>query len=299
MTTIKRMSEDNVYLNGQIVPAEDAKISVSDAGLLHGASTFTTMLAHNGLVFRFDRHLQRLMDTVDLLGLRTDATPEQLQAATYDLLRANGLAEARLRITLTPGGVRDDQPTTIITAEALPDYPASWYEKGITVIVTSFKQSPGEIVYGYKTGCYLPRILARREAAAAGAEEALWYTTGSYLAEACLNNVFLVLKGRVHTPSTETPVLPGVVRDTVLELCESMDIPHDAKTPLTVTEMLAAEEIFLTGSCSGIRPVIKVERHDIGDGRPGELTRRIMAAYRELLDAECAGPGQQDTSTDS
>jgi branched-chain amino acid aminotransferase len=290
------MSEDNVYLNGRIVPAGAAAVSVFDAGLLHGASTFTTMLAHNGVVFRFERHLARLTDTVKLLKLRTDATAETLRAGTHELLRANGLSEARLRITITPGSPREDRPTTVISAEPLPDYPAWWYERGIPVVVTSFKQAPGDVVYGYKTGCYLPRILARQEAAAKGAEEALWFTTANFLAEACFCNVFLVLGGKVVTPPIDTPVLPGVLREAVLELCSRLGVPHDDQTRLTVKEMLAAEEVFLTGSCSGVRPVIKIERHDVGEGRPGDVTRHIMSEYRQLLDAECAGPGSPDTS---
>ena len=99
------MSEQNIYLNGKIVPAGDAKISVADAGFLHGASVFTTMLAHNGAVFRLERHLRRLMDTVRLFGLQVDATPESLRGGVGELLAANGLSEARVRITLSPGPV--------------------------------------------------------------------------------------------------------------------------------------------------------------------------------------------------
>jgi len=282
------MANDNVYLNGKIVPHSQAAISVSDAGLLHGASTFTTMLARNGVIFRLDRHLKRLLETVELLGLKTDITGEQLTDACYELLAANALAEARMRITLTPGSIRQAKPTTVVTADPLGDYPAEWYTKGIDVEVTSFKQLPGDVSYGYKTGCYLPRILARQEAAAKHAAEALWFTTSNYLAEACFNNVFLVLGGKVCTPPVDTPALPGIVREAVLELCEVLKIEADAENRLTVKDMLAAEEMFLTGSCTGVRPVARVERHAVGDEKPGQVTQRIMTAYRELVESECA-----------
>jgi len=284
------MAHDNVYLNGMIVPATEAKISVADAGFLHGASAFTTMLAHNGVVFRLDRHLKRLMDTVALLSLKTDTTADQLAEAVSDLLAANELCQARLRITLTPGNVRQDRPTTVVTAEPLPDYPSDWYQKGIGVVVTSFKQAPGDIMYGYKTGCYLPRLLARQEAAAKGAEEAIWFTTSNCLAEACFSNVFLVLEGKAATPPAGTPVLPGVVREAVIELCAKLGVACDAQSRLTVKEMLAAEEVFLTGSTMGIRPVVRIERHAVGDEKPGKVTKRIMKAYSDLLDAECTAP---------
>jgi len=283
------MVERLVYLNGSLIPADRAHISVRDAGLLHGASAFTTMLAHNGVVFRLDRHLARLMETVRLLDLRADATAATLTEATYDLLKANGLSQARMRITLTPGPIDSDRPTTLVTAEPLPEYPAEWYEKGISVVVASFKQLAGDPAFGYKTGCYLTRILARREASAKGAEEALWFTGDNHLAEACFCNVFLVLGGKVHTPPRDTPVLPGVVRGAVIELCQELDIECNADTPLTVREMLDAREIFLTSSTMGIRPVVRVERHAVGDEKPGEITRKITAAYRDLLERECSG----------
>ncbi len=282
------MSGRVVYLNGELVPAERAAISVSDAGFLHGASTFTTMLAHNGVVFRLERHLSRLMDTVNLLGLRTDATDQSLRKGVGKVLEANGFSEARMRITLSPGPIDGDSPTSLVTAAPLEKYPSEWYEKGISLIVTSFRQSPEPPVSGFKTGCYLPRVLARREAAARGAEEALWFTSDNRLAESCFNNVFLVLEGKVMTPPLDTPVLGGIVREAVLELCRRDEIPCDDKTPLTVGEMLAADEVFLTGSCSAVRPVVRIERHRVGDGKPGDLTRKIMSAYAKLLDDECS-----------
>ena len=283
------MAGRKVYFNGQIVERDRATISIADSGFLHGASVFTTMLAHKGKVFRLDRHLVRLMGSVETFSLRTDARPEDLRQATSELLAANELAEARVRITLSPGAIDSDQPTTLITADPLPEYPAEWYAKGITVVVSSLRQSPADLTSGSKTGCYFPRVLARQEAAAKGAEEALWYTPDNLLAEGCFCNVFLVRDGKVCTPPLETPVLAGVVREAVVEICQAAGIDCDAETPLTVQEMLAAEEMFLTASCAGIRPVARVERHGVGDEKPGPTTRQIMSAYQELLERECGG----------
>lgn len=287
---------DNVYLNGRIVPADQAGVSVADAGFLHGASAFTTMLARTGGVFRLDAHLARLMETVQRFDLRTDATPESLTEATGQLLAANALTDARVRITLTSGSVHNDHPTTVITAQALPDYPPQWYQQGLTVVVSSFRQPVNDPTCGHKTGCYFTRMLARHEAASAGGEEALWYTPDHHLAEACFCNVFLLLGGKVCTPPLNTPVLPGVVRGAVLELCSEHGIEFDAETPLTVKEMLAAEEMFITASCSGIRPIVRVERHPVGDEKPGPVTQKLMAAYEDLVAAECGGPGSREQS---
>lgn len=282
------MSDEKVYLNGHIVPAAQAGISVFDEGFLHGATVFTTMRAHNGTVFRLDRHLHRLAGTAALLGLGVETDQAALANAVAQTLAANALAEARVRITLSPGagaGV-----TTLVTAQPLTPYPAAWYQRGIVTVVSSYRQWTGDPSYGNKTGCYLTRVLARQEAAAKGAEEALWYTGDNRLAEACFCNVFLVLKGKVFTSPADTPVLPGIVRGAVIELCGQLGIDCDAAGPLTVREMLAAEEVFLTASLTGVRPVCRIERHDVGAGSPGPVTQRIMTEYQRLLEAQCPPP---------
>lgn len=281
------MSGGNVYLNGRIVPEAEAHLSVSDAGFLHGASVFTTMLGHNGRPFRIDRHLDRLMANAESIALACGATRQELTAAVADLLASNELAEARIRITLSSGPVSDPgHPTVLVTAGPLVNDPA-WYEKGLTVIVSGVRQYEGNPLSGVKTGCYLPRMLARQAAAAAGADEALWFTVSGHLAEACFCNFFLVRGGEVFTPPADTPVLPGIVREAVLELCGELGIPAHADKPLEGPDATAAEEVFLTSSCAGIRPVVRIQRQPVGAERPGPVYARIQAAYQKLLDAEC------------
>jgi branched-subunit amino acid aminotransferase/4-amino-4-deoxychorismate lyase len=204
-----------------------------------------------------------------------------------------------MRITLTPGSVRDigrtgGTPvvqerigTTLITIEPEAAYIPQWRREGITVVLAAFKQLAGDPTFGYKTGCYLPRILARQEAAIKGAQEALWFTTDNHLAEACFRNVFLVSEGKVFTPPRDTPVLPGVVREAVIELCGQLQIPCEIDTPLTIRDLLGADEVFLTGSGLGVCPVVRVERHGVGDEKPGGVTKKIMDAYEGLLRTEC------------
>jgi branched-chain amino acid aminotransferase len=285
------MSEQYVHLNGCLVASDEAVIKVSDAGFLHGASAFTTMRAHNGVVFRLADHLARLLGTVDVLGLRTDATPETLTAAVVDLLTANALSDARLRITLTPGSISGGDPTVVITAEALPQYPASWYTEGMFVSITELRQSPGDIACGRKTGCYFPRILAMRTAAAKKAQEALWFTPDGHLAEGCFCNVFLRVGDELLTPPLDTPVLDGILRGVVMELCKNLSIKCSDSRPLLGRDLLDADEVFMTSSCSGIRPVVRVEDHTVSDGKVGPITSELMKAYESILDLECP-PGQ-------
>lgn len=287
------MSDRCVYLNGSIVPAGEAAVSVFDTGLLHGASVFTTLLAHNGRAFRLDRHLQRLLANAEAIRLRHGSGAEELTNAVAELLSANALVEARIRITLTPGAVSggegEGEATTIVTASPFEN-PPWWYEKGIALMVSRFRQSGDDPVAGVKTGCYLGRVLARQEAAGAGVDEALWFTPGGHLAEACFCNIFLVRGGQALTPPLETPVLPGIVRQAGVELCEKLKIPCKADQPLTIKDCLAADEMFLTSSVAGVRPAVRLERHAIGEEKPGPVTRKIMVAYRELLDRECPPP---------
>ncbi len=280
------MNDEKVYLNGEIIPAADAHISIGDVGFLHGGSVFTTLGAFNGRPFRLDRHVDRLLAAAALLGMQTDADADTLIRGANDVLAANALDRARLRITLTPGDVRTAQPTTLITAVDLPAYPPEWFAEGTTVVVSSYQQGQGDPTFGNKTGCYFPRILARQEAHRKGATEALWFTPDKRLAEGCFTNVFLLAEGTVRTPPRDTPVLPGITREAVLELCPGMDLPCDDQTPLTVRDMLAAEEIFLTAGTMGLVPVTHVERHRVGDGAVGPITRRLTEAYWALVDRE-------------
>lgn len=290
------MSDLKVHLNGALVPAEQAAVSVDDVGLLHGGSAFTTLAARDGKCFRLDRHIARLHETCELLSLRVgpDGSAEALTAAVGEVLAANGLAGsgsvARIRITLTPGAVTSLQPTTIVTAGALPPTPPKMIDAGVDVTVSSYRQIFGDPTFGYKTGCYFPRVLARKEAHRKQCAEAFWFTPAGHLAEACFMNVFLVKDGRVRTPARDTPCLPGVTRQAVIDCCEGMDIPVDDAEPILGQDVLAAEEIFLTASTTGLLPVVRVERRPIGDETPGPVTRQLRSAYETLVAAEAKEP---------
>jgi branched-subunit amino acid aminotransferase/4-amino-4-deoxychorismate lyase len=280
------MSQDMVFLNGALVPAADASVSVFDTGLLHGASVFTTLRSHHGKPFRLDRHLARLMDHAARIGLRHGADPDRLTMAVTELLAANGCDDARIRITLTPGAIGAERPTTLVTTAPLVNDP-EWYTGGISVMVCGVRQYVGDPTVGLKTGCYLTRILARQAAAAHGDEEALWFSTSGHLAEACFSNVFLVLSGRLLTPPLKTPVLGGIVRQAVFDIAAEMDIDCSDQDPLGGDELSAAEEVLLTSSGSGIRPVVRINKQPVGNEKPGPIATKLIAAYDALLEAEC------------
>jgi branched-chain amino acid aminotransferase len=281
-----------VYLNGQWVPRTEAAVSVYDGGFLHGAGLFETMRAENGRIFRLEAHLARLMRSAGKLLLPIE--PSGLPSADdfQDLLRRNDLKRARVRLTVTSGAVltaaESDRPrlTVCATASGETGYPEDLYQTGVTVMISRFRQSPSDPLAGHKTTNYLPRLIALRAAQSQRCVEALWFTTENLLAEGSISNVFVVKDGTVSTPRLETPVLPGITRAAILELCQAASIPAEERA-VTVNDLLDADEVFITNSAMQVMPVCRVERADIADGRPGPITRRLLADYLALVTKEC------------
>lgn len=285
---------DFVHFNGRIVPASEAQLSAFDAGFTHAAGLFETMRAYGGRVFRLGDHLDRLAASARKLEMSLELSGDRLENAASQLLEANGLRDARLRLVVTPGQVpRPGQPddlrlrqTTLLTAEEVRPYPKELYQQGMRVALCPYKQNPSDPLAGHKTLAYLPRLLAMKEAAARRCNEALWFTTENVLAEGCVCNVFIVCEGALHTPPLNTPILAGVTRKAILEAAASNEIPCRER-PIDIHALLAANEVFLTGSVLEVMPVTSIEKHMVGDGKPGEVTKRVMALYRDVVEREC------------
>ncbi|HVX84563.1 MAG TPA: aminotransferase class IV [Phycisphaerae bacterium] len=292
---------DFLHLNGQLLAYDDARIAPADAGLLHGAGLFETMRAKNGKIFRLRNHLQRLATSAHALNIPFALSESQLAEITTDLLDANGLLDARLRLTLTRGDLHEataENPTPpvtlLLTAAEFQPYPAALYEKGMTVILSRFKQNPESPLTGHKTTSYFDRLLALREAQELKAGEALWFTPHTnLLAEGSISNIFLVTNdGILATPPLAIPdqtnqrlCLPGITRQLVLELATAANLlPHER--PLTINDLLTAKEVFLTNAIMGLMPVIHIEKHTVADGQPGPLTQQLRTAYDQALAGE-------------
>jgi branched-subunit amino acid aminotransferase/4-amino-4-deoxychorismate lyase len=139
---------------------------------------------------------------------------------------------------------------------------------------------------GHKTTSYLSRMLALRQSHEKKAAEALWFTIGNRLAEGCISNVFLVKDSRIYTPTLNTPVLPGIARKTVCELAIAEKIEIVEKD-LTINDLLSADEVFITNVIMQVMPVIGVEKHSVGDGKPGTMTKKIRDYYDEFVKKHC------------
>jgi branched-chain amino acid aminotransferase group I len=286
--------EQIVYLNGALVPREQARISPFDLGFFYGYGLFETMRAYSGRIFRLRAHLDRLAGSAAVLGLPVET--DVLEQACYEVLHANHLADARVRLSVsmgegqgTPDPPADPQPTVLISVASFTPPSSGAYQKGFRAIVSSIGENSRSPLARMKSANYLNQVLARREARAAGADEALLLNERGLLCEGSMTNVFLAAAGTLVTPGEESGCLPGITRRAVIELASGLGIAA-AEREVELDELLQADEAFVTNSVLGIMPLREVDGRPIG-GRSGErdaagATERLMSAYRELVSQE-------------
>lgn len=277
-------------VNGTLMPAEEARVSVFDSGFMQGIGLFETMRAYDGHVFRLDRHLDRLASSARQLGWSVLPDTEVLADSVTQVVRATQADDARVRLTVTTGSLHADAadvPELTVVATAAPGqkYPDECYTKGVTVLVSECQQNPTDPTIGHKTTSYFARLASLRAAHARSAFEVLWLTPSGHVAEGAISNVFSVRDEILLTPPLDTPVLPGITRAAVMELAVELDIPV-REQPLAIGDLLAGEEAFLTNSMMELVPVVRIGRDPIGNEKVGESTRRLLVAYGELIDQE-------------
>ncbi len=280
---------EKVFLNDSLIDADKAFISASDSGLLYGAGLFETMRSCNSIVFRLEDHLERLFKSAGVLSINISCDKKFITDAVYQTLAANNLADARLRLTITGGSMREQgecRSTLLITATDFQPYPAEYYKKGVMVVLCPFRQNMSDPIYGNKTINYFSRIIGLSQAHQKGAAEALWFTLDGRLAEGCVSNVFLVRDSKLFTPTVNTPVLPGIARKTVCEIATANSIELVEKD-LSIDDLLGAEEVFLTNVIMQVMPINSVEKHTVGDGKPGQMTAKLMNYFDEFVKDKC------------
>jgi branched-chain amino acid aminotransferase len=281
--------KDIVYLNGDLLPLSQAKISPLDHGFLYGYSLFETMRAYNGAIFLLERHLARLYKAVETLGMSHRLASHDLEKACYNVLNANELADARIRLTISAGkGDMIPNPdtckgmTVFIAAQKLVILSPENYEKGFRAIISSSRRNSQSSISQLKTACYLENILARQEARAVGADEVVILNERGLVAEGSSSNIFLVNKQVLFSPSLECGALPGITREVVLELAQSLGI-EAIEAEIESEKLLQSEEAFFTNSIVEIMPLTYIGDSPIGSGKAGVLTRRLMTAYKKLV----------------
>lgn len=272
-----------IYLNGRLVAAAEARIDPADRGLLLGDGLFETLRCVKGRPDRLDAHLARLEAGAAVLGIPLPASPRKIKSGLAETLKANRLTQcdAAVRITLTRGpGPRgllppdDPTPTLMIAANAL----AARADQPATAVLATLRRNQHSPLANLKSLNYLDNLLARREAAERGADEALLLNTAGRLASASAANLFLVRGRSLFTPPLTEGVLPGVTRAAVLALAAGANLDAH-ETPLALDDLWRSEEAFLTNSLIGVRPLAAVDGKGLGDGQVGPVTRRLVEAH--------------------
>lgn len=282
-------SEKLVYIDGKFYPASEAKISVFDHGLLYGDGVFEGIRVYDGLVFKLKEHVDRLFDSAKVIKLDIPMTKEEMVNAVVETLRINRIKNGYVRIVVTRG-VGDlgldprmcPKPTVIIIADVIQIYRTEAKERGLTAIISSVRRDPVDATsHEAKTLNYLNSILAKIEASAAGADEAIMLDHRGFVSEGTGDNIFIVKNGVVYTPPRTAGILPGITRNRVIELCKELGIKLVEKD-ITVTELYTADEVFVTGTAAEVMPITMINGRPIGDGKLGPVTRRLMEEFSRL-----------------
>ena len=280
--------EHLVYINGKIVASERAVVPALDRGLLYGYGLFETMRSYGGRVFCLDRHLARLMRSAKALGIADALDVAALEAGIADTLKANCLADARVRLTVTAGeGERGISPpssgelTTIIIAEELASPTADTQSKGLRASIVSIRRNSESPLCYMKSLGYLDNLLARAEAVGSGGDEAILLNEDGFVAECSASNIFIVERGRLVTPPIGAGILEGVTRGVAIELACGQDILV-AEENISVDRLLGADEVFITNSIIELAPVTSIDGKLVGAGVQRKTTERLAGAYRKL-----------------
>ncbi|MCB1182452.1 aminotransferase class IV [bacterium] len=283
-----------VHLNGRLVPADQARVSVFDGGYTAGDGVYTTLRLYAGRPLDLPAHWARLARQTAALEIPFPLDEAGLRRAVAELAERNGLTDGdgRLRITVSRGGSPDDPlpltrlaaiPSTVVMT-LVPVAPAlaEWAADGIPVVVLDDAYARGSFPH-LKTLNGLAAVSALRRAAAAGCPEALLTGPDGRLLEGAVSNIFVVRDGRLATPTVGDGFLAGRTRERILGLAAGLGLPA-GEAVLRREDLAAAAEVFVVSSVREVLPVVRIDTVPVGDGRPGPVTRRIQAAYRELID---------------
>jgi branched-chain amino acid aminotransferase len=279
----------NIYLNGEIVPEDQAKISVFDHGFLYGDGIFEGIRAYNGRVFMLDQHIKRLYQSAKTIMLDIPLNKKEMEAAILKTIRANELSDAYIRVVVSRGkgdlGLdprKCPKPTVVIIASAIQLYPEELYETGLKLVTVPTRRNGPEMVNPrIKSLNYLNNIMARLEANQQGAPEAIILNTDGYVAECTGDNIFIIEEETITTPPRYAGILKGTKREIVLAAAAEMGL--EVKEELfTRHDLFNADECFLSGTAAEAIPVVEVDGRVIADGSVGEKTKAIIARFREI-----------------
>ena len=278
-----------IYLDGKFLDERDAKISVFDHGLLYGDGVFEGIRAYNGRVFKLKEHIDRLFYSAKSILLELPMSHAEIMAATVETCRRNKIRDGYIRLVVTRGvgtlGLnpsRCKNPSLIIIADKIQLYPPELYQRGMAIVtVPTTRNLHSALNPAIKSLNYLNNILAKIEANNAGCEEAIMLNAEGFVSECTGDNLFIVKENHLMTPPLSAGALYGITRRTVMELGSAAGLSV-SEPSLTRYDLFNADECFLTGTGAELIPVVKIDGRVIGTGKPGAVTRKLVAEYRAL-----------------
>ena len=291
------MTAEPVYhVDGELVPADEATVSVRDRGFMYGDAAFETLRAYGGELFEWAAHADRLAETCDVLELDHGLEAGALRERVEETIAANGFEEAYVRLSVTrgvqPGKLTPDpevDPTVVVVVSELPrggrGSDPVWDGPATVQTVKTRRMPDRALPARAKTHNYLNGILARLELRVTGADEALMLDSAGHVAEGATSNVFFVADGALCTPSLDGPVLPGVTRRVVIDLAREEGIPV-REGQFTPDDVRNAAEAFVTNTTWELRPVATVDGIDCGGG---PVTTLLSSVFDERVERECYG----------
>jgi branched-chain amino acid aminotransferase len=280
------MSSAKAWIDGRVIEATDARVSVLDHGLLYGDGIFEGIRVFGGRVFRQELHLARLAASARAIGLELPGGIDAMREVVRETVRAHGTPDAYVRLIVTrgPGALGVDpascpRPNVLCVVDRVAIFPAEKLAVGLDLVTVSLRRPPPDVLDPrVKSLNYLNSVLAKMEARQRGADEALILNLAGNVAEASVANVFVARAGELRTPPATDGALEGITRQTVFELAGTLGIPARECT-LGRFDLFAADEAFLTGTGAGIVPVRSLDGRPVGGGRPGALCTKLRAAY--------------------
>lgn len=282
-----------IFMNGRLVPEEEARVSVFDHGYLYGDGVFEGIRAYNGRVFRLVEHIDRLFESAHSIMLPIPYDRSGMVDAVVETVRANNLRDAYIRVVVSRGAGdlgldprKCKASQVVIIADKIVLYPDELYANGLTVITVATRRNiAGALDPKIKSLNYLNNILVKIEANQAGVMEALMLTGDGYVTEGSGDNIFIFRKGTLITPPPYLGILEGITRAVVIGLARAEGIPV-LEAPFTRHDVYVADECFLTGTAAEVIPVIEVDARIVGTGKPGPATRRLMELFHSLTGTE-------------
>ncbi|MDR2066550.1 MAG: branched-chain-amino-acid transaminase [Endomicrobium sp.] len=281
-----------VYLDGELVKKEDAKISVFDHGLLYGDGIFEGIRAYNDRLFRLKEHLERLWASAKAINLSISITRKEMEKAIIKTLLANKLSDAYIRLIVTRGcgdlGLDPNKctspPSIIIITDNISLYPKELYEKGMEVVTVSTRRmTQDSLSPNIKSLNYLNNILAKIQATRNGVMEAVMLNSQGYVAECMDNNIFIVKNDILLTPPASEGALIGITREAIIEFAKNkLRIPVKQER-ISLYDVYTADECFLTGTAAEVVPIVSVDSRQIADAKPGAITVKLIKEFKSLV----------------